>query len=147
MGDLSLAQENLEKTISILEDSGEDFSFFSPYHAALGTMIEVAVDKGDLGLAQQYLERLKVLKSSGKLQSRFTYNVYQLNKALVMKRSPLVRQRNKAEETLKQIIEEQEQFEIRIHKRLLDILEPTQQTVDALMKLDLAAGVDVEIKL
>jgi len=40
-----------------------------------------------------------------------------------------------------------EQFEIRIHKRLLDILEPTQQTVDALMKLDLSAGVDVEIKL
>ena len=40
-----------------------------------------------------------------------------------------------------------EQFEMRTHKRLLDILEPTQQTVDALMKLDLAAGVDVEIKL
>ena len=40
-----------------------------------------------------------------------------------------------------------EQFEVRTHKRLLDILEPTQQTVDALMKLDLAAGVDVEIKL
>jgi small subunit ribosomal protein S10 len=40
-----------------------------------------------------------------------------------------------------------EQFEIRTHKRILDILEPTQQTVDALMKLDLAAGVDVEIKL
>jgi len=40
-----------------------------------------------------------------------------------------------------------EQFEIRTHKRLIDILEPTQQTVDALMKLDLAAGVDVEIKL
>ena len=40
-----------------------------------------------------------------------------------------------------------EQFEIRTHKRLMDILEPTQQTVDALMKLDLAAGVDVEIKL
>jgi small subunit ribosomal protein S10 len=40
-----------------------------------------------------------------------------------------------------------EQFEIRTHKRLLDILEPTPQTVDALMKLDLAAGVDVEIKL
>jgi len=40
-----------------------------------------------------------------------------------------------------------EQFEIRTHKRLLDILEPTQATVDALMKLDLAAGVDVEIKL
>ena len=39
-----------------------------------------------------------------------------------------------------------EQFEIRTHKRLLDILDPTQQTVDALMKLDLAAGVDVEIK-
>ncbi len=40
-----------------------------------------------------------------------------------------------------------EQFEVRTHKRLLDIVEPTPQTVDALMKLDLAAGVDVEIKL
>jgi len=40
-----------------------------------------------------------------------------------------------------------EQFEIRTHKRLLAIVEPTQQTVDALMKLDLPAGVDVEIKL
>jgi small subunit ribosomal protein S10 len=40
-----------------------------------------------------------------------------------------------------------EQFEIRTHKRLLDILEPTQQTLDALMKLDLSAGVDVEIKV
>jgi small subunit ribosomal protein S10 len=39
-----------------------------------------------------------------------------------------------------------EQFEIRTHKRLLDILEPTPQTIDALMKLDLPAGVDVEIK-
>jgi small subunit ribosomal protein S10 len=39
-----------------------------------------------------------------------------------------------------------EQFEIRTHKRLLDILEPTSETVDALMKLDLPAGVDVEIK-
>jgi small subunit ribosomal protein S10 len=40
-----------------------------------------------------------------------------------------------------------EQFEIRTHKRLLDILEPTPETIDALMKLDLSAGVDVEIKL
>ncbi len=40
-----------------------------------------------------------------------------------------------------------EQFEVRTHKRLLDIIDPTPQTVDALMKLDLAAGVDVEIKL
>jgi small subunit ribosomal protein S10 len=40
-----------------------------------------------------------------------------------------------------------EQFEMRTHKRVLDILEPTQQTVDALMKLDLSPGVDVEIKL
>ena len=40
-----------------------------------------------------------------------------------------------------------EQFEIRTHKRILDILEPTQQTVDALMKLELSPGVDVEIKL
>ena len=40
-----------------------------------------------------------------------------------------------------------EQFEIRTYKRLLDIVDPTPQTVDALMKLDLSAGVDVEIKL
>ena len=40
-----------------------------------------------------------------------------------------------------------EQFEIRTHKRVLDILDPTPETVDALMKLDLASGVDVEIKL
>ncbi len=39
-----------------------------------------------------------------------------------------------------------EQFEIRIHKRLIDILEPTSETLDALMKLDLSAGVDVELK-
>lgn len=41
----------------------------------------------------------------------------------------------------------QEQFEIRTHKRLIDILEPTQQTIDSLMKLELSAGVDVEIKM
>ena len=40
-----------------------------------------------------------------------------------------------------------EQFEIRTHKRLIDILEPSPETVDALMKLNLAAGVHVEIKL
>ncbi|HUU50293.1 MAG TPA: 30S ribosomal protein S10 [Nitrospinota bacterium] len=40
-----------------------------------------------------------------------------------------------------------EQFEVRTHKRLLDILEPNSETLDALMKLDLSAGVDIEIKL
>ena len=40
-----------------------------------------------------------------------------------------------------------EQFEVRVHKRLLDILSPKQQTVDALMGLELASGVDVEVKL
>ena len=40
-----------------------------------------------------------------------------------------------------------EQFEMRTHKRLIEIVDPTPQTVDALMKLDLAAGVDVEIKI
>ena len=40
-----------------------------------------------------------------------------------------------------------EEFEIRTHKRLLDILEPTQHTIDALMKLELSAGVEVEIKM
>ena len=41
----------------------------------------------------------------------------------------------------------QEQFEIRTHKRLIDILEPTSKTVDTLMRLQLASGVDIEIKL
>jgi len=40
-----------------------------------------------------------------------------------------------------------DQYELRTHKRLMDIIEPTEKTVDALMKLDLAAGVDVQIKL
>jgi small subunit ribosomal protein S10 len=40
-----------------------------------------------------------------------------------------------------------EQFEVRTHKRLIDILEPTPKTIDALMRLDLPAGVDIEIKL
>ena len=40
-----------------------------------------------------------------------------------------------------------EHFEIRVHKRLIDILDPTNETVNALMKLDLPAGVDIEIKL
>lgn len=40
-----------------------------------------------------------------------------------------------------------DQYEIRTHKRIMDIVEPTEKTVDALMKLDLAAGVDVQIKL
>ena len=40
-----------------------------------------------------------------------------------------------------------EQFEMRTHKRVLDIVDPTRQTIDALMNLDLAAGVDVEIRL
>ena len=40
-----------------------------------------------------------------------------------------------------------EQFEIRTHKRLLDIVDPTQQTVDSLMKLELSSGIDVDIKL
>ena len=57
------------------------------------------------------------------------FEIYTVN------RSPLVDKKSR------------EQFEIRTHKRLLDIVDPTPQTVDALMKLDLAAGVDVEIKL
>ena len=40
-----------------------------------------------------------------------------------------------------------DQYEIRTHRRMMDIIEPTEKTVDALMKLDLAAGVDVQIKL
>ena len=45
------------------------------------------------------------------------------------------------------LIKSREQFETRTHKRLIDIMEPTPATIEALMKLDLAAGVDVEIKI
>ena len=45
------------------------------------------------------------------------------------------------------MISSRDQFEIRTHQRLMDIVDPTDKTVDALMKLDLPAGVDVEIKL
>ena len=58
----------------------------------------------------------------------------QINKCCVL-RSPHIDKKSR------------EQFEMRTHKRLLDIIEPTQQTVDALMQLDLSPGVDVEIKL
>ncbi len=58
----------------------------------------------------------------------------EINKCCVL-RSPHVNKKSR------------EQFEMRIHKRLLDIMNPTQKTVDALMKLDLSPGVDVEIKL
>ena len=43
--------------------------------------------------------------------------------------------------------ESREQFEMRTHKRLIDIIEPTPKTIDSLMRLDLPAGVDIEIKL
>ncbi|MCS7026909.1 MAG: 30S ribosomal protein S10 [Bryobacteraceae bacterium] len=59
---------------------------------------------------------------------------------------PTVRQRFTVNRSPHVDKKSREQFEIRTHKRLLDILEPTQDTVDALMKLDLPAGVDVEIK-
>ena len=47
----------------------------------------------------------------------------------------------------KTIIEEADEIEIRTHNRLLDIIDPTPQTIDALMKLDLSAGVEVDIKI
>ena len=50
-------------------------------------------------------------------------------------------------ETAKRTKDSREQFEMRTHKRLVDILEPTAKTVDSLMRLDLPAGVDIEIKL
>jgi len=49
--------------------------------------------------------------------------------------------------TKKERFNARDQYELRTHKRLMDIVDPTEKTVDALMKLDLAAGVDVQIKL
>ena len=57
------------------------------------------------------------------------------NEKFTVNRSPLVDKKSR------------DQLEIRTHKRLLDIIEPTPQTVDALMKLDLSAGVEVDIKI
>ena len=57
------------------------------------------------------------------------------NEGFTVNRSPFIDKKSR------------EQLEIRTHKRLLDIIDPTPQTVDALMKLDLSAGVDVEIKI
>lgn len=51
------------------------------------------------------------------------------------------------ERSLYTIIDSREQFEMRTHKRLIDIVNPTPKTVDALMKLDLPSGVNIEIKL
>ena len=57
------------------------------------------------------------------------------NERITVNRSPFIDKKSR------------EQLEIRTHKRLLDIIDPTPQTVDALMKLDLSAGVEVEIKI
>ena len=78
----------------------------------------------------------EIVETAKRTGARFFFNdtaTTEINKWTVL-RSPHVDKKSR------------EQFEVRTHKRLIDIFEPTPQTVDALMKLDLPAGVDVEIK-
>ena len=102
-------------------------------------MTQVFDEKGDvhpitvLQAGPCVITQLKTLARDGYEAAQIGLVEFVKNKYCVL-RSPHVDKKSR------------EAFEIRTHKRLIDILEPTQQTVDALMKLDLPAGVDVEIK-
>ncbi len=84
-------------------------------------------------LDQSVLEIVQTAKNTGARVVGPIPLPTEINKFIVL-RSPHVNKKSR------------EQFEMRTHKRMVDIVEPTQQTVDSLMKLDLSAGVDVEIK-
>jgi small subunit ribosomal protein S10 len=118
--------------------------------AAAGSLVRDAKDQGKVMNAQNIRIRLKafdhrILDASTKeivstakrtgAQVRGPIPLPTKIEKFTVNRSPHVDKKSR------------EQFEIRTHKRVLDIVDPTPQTVDALMKLDLAAGVDVEIKL
>jgi small subunit ribosomal protein S10 len=85
-------------------------------------------------LDQSTIEIVETAKRTGAIVAGPIPLPTRINKVCVL-RSPHVDKKSR------------EHFEMRTHRRLLDILEPTQQTIDALMKLELSAGVDVEIKL
>ena len=99
-----------------------------------GQKIRIKLKSFDHNLIDKSAEKIiKTVKSTGAIVSGpiplpTKRSIYTVN------RSPHVDKKSR------------EQFEIRVHKRLLDIVEPTQHTLDALMKLDLSPGVDVEIK-
>ena len=84
-------------------------------------------------LAQSVAEIVEIAKRTGAKVTGPVPLPTRINKFTVL-RSPHVDKKSR------------EQFEIRTHKRMLDIVEPSPSTLDALMKLDLSAGVDVEIK-
>ena len=97
--------------------------------------IRIKLKSYDHNLVDKSAEKIvKTVKSTGAVVSGPIPLPTRINKYCVL-RSPHVNKKSR------------EQFEIRTHKRLLDIQDPTQQTVDALMKLDLSPGVDVDIKL
>ena len=97
--------------------------------------IRIKLKSYDYNLVDKSTEKIvKTVRASGAVVTGPIPLPTEINKWTVL-RSPHVDKKSR------------EQFEIRTHRRLLDIVDPTPQTVDALMKLDLAAGVDVEIKL
>ena len=91
-----------------------------------------AFDQG--GLDKSSVEIVDTAKRTGAMVNG-PIQLHTNNEKFTVLRSPHVNKKSR------------EQFEIRTHKRLIEIVDPTPQTVDALMKLDLASGVDVEIKL
>ena len=97
--------------------------------------IRIKLRSYDYNLVDKSTEKIvKTVRASGAVVTGPIPLPTRINKFCVL-RSPHIDKKSR------------EQFEIRTHKRLLDIIDPTQQTVDALMKLDLSPGVDVEIKL
>ena len=96
--------------------------------------IQLKIKSLDQQSLKLYLIKIhKILKILGIKYN--TFNLPSKRKRITLLKSPHVNKKAR------------DQFEIRTHQRLMDILDPTDKTVDALMKLDLAAGVDVEIKL
>ena len=97
--------------------------------------IRIKLKSFDHNLVDQSAEKIaKTVKSSGAIVSGPIPLPTKIERYTVL-RSPHIDKKSR------------EQFETRTHKRLIDIIEPTPQTVEALMKLDLASGVDVEIKI
>ena len=97
--------------------------------------VRIKLKSFDHTLVDQSAERIvKTVKNSGAIVSGPIPLPTRIERYTVL-RSPHIDKKSR------------EQFESRTHKRLIDIIEPTPQTVEALMKLDLASGVDVEIKI
>lgn len=98
MGNLEQAQKCLEQSLKIFNQVG------FPGFTSLDNLLDIAFDKGDLNLAQKYLEHLKQIKEQYK--AKIIKDLYRLNKARILKTSSRALNRGKAEEMLKELVEE-----------------------------------------